>query len=345
MRPTRIILVALLASVVLAFCAFFIKSLVAEYNEQNTVELDKVVWSPDGRYIAFNVWSRYSLTGLYILQRDENRVYRMVDHHVSNLVWSPDSRKVMFTALLDEGQSIYIADINSSHVQPFFSSSNSNDAVSAWSPNGEWIAFTSNRESSRRLYLSDRNGQDIHSVSNYATAQSVSWSPSSSRLAYIALHGSEDTSVRVMSVDTEVEELIIDRSARHSAVAWSSNECDIAFSNLEGIHLYDVCTSSSTLVTPLRADQIVWSKDNTYLAIINTSGVFVVNVGSGNYTPVYSSFYTGVFWSLDGRELEYLVLPNSFFSTEWSVERYSLASEALASFSRSLVDDQVIHGG
>jgi TolB protein len=117
-------------------------------------------WSPEGRWIMYNVNSKAQPTvyELWAMRRDGSGVYQITHNAVSETTygsWSPDGRHIVFRRKFPPYRSqVYVADADASE-QRNLSNTDTYDGWPSWSPDGRWIVFASNRLESERRSLSE----------------------------------------------------------------------------------------------------------------------------------------------------------------------------------------------
>jgi tricorn protease len=113
-----------------------------------------VVWSPDGKYIAF----LSDMTGedeIYIEKQDGTekpvQITKNADTYKYTPVWSPDSKKLLWA---DKMLRLQFVDIDSKEVTPVDQSTTWEFNDFNWSPDSKWIAYARpDRSSETKIYL------------------------------------------------------------------------------------------------------------------------------------------------------------------------------------------------
>src|SRR5215208_5374367 len=121
-----------------------------------------LVWSPDGKKIAF-AGSQGAYDGgkiAYVVNADgtERRKLLSSEDSISSLAWSPDGKKIAFSNTID----IYVINPDGSGQTNLTSTNGIPETAPSWSPNGKQIAFTSGE-----LY----DNQDIYVMNTEGTGR------------------------------------------------------------------------------------------------------------------------------------------------------------------------------
>ncbi|MCI0396843.1 MAG: hypothetical protein L0322_18145, partial [Chloroflexi bacterium] len=132
-----------------------------------------VVWSPDGRLLAFIMdedRSSYS-PDLYVLDLENESIQQITNNQpIISLNFSPDSSKILYLADSTPGTSggfhLYVTDLEGNCQQlPDPQIMNSIRTVTL-SPNGEWIAFYTNRDGVLIAETETALGSDFWNTNN-----------------------------------------------------------------------------------------------------------------------------------------------------------------------------------
>ncbi len=132
-----------------------------------------LVWSPDGKRIAFSAGVGGELE-IYVLDiaealqgKDDRRQLTDSPALVRNLVssWSPDGSRIAFSSDRDGNMEIYLMDPDGGSVTSL-TDHPARDVEPCWSPDGSQIAFSSDRSGDYEIYVLNVN----EAVQDMATA-------------------------------------------------------------------------------------------------------------------------------------------------------------------------------
>lgn len=262
--------------------------------------------------------------------------------------WSPDGQKIAFQSNRDGNWEIYVMNVDGTE-QTNLTNHPADDCCPSWSPDGRKIAFLSNRDDEYydskyylsfwgepEIQLSVRYGDRyrIYVMSPHGTiwwgpigggsgfegvGDRVSWSPDSTRIAFVKTRGYFDVGgIYAMNVDGTSETNLTRASPGDyldhpddCCLSWSPDGEKIAFSSRRkdsyGYDIY-VMFSDGTKVTRLTSSWVdeccpSWSPDGKKLAftsrvdgkdqiyVMNADGTNQIRLTEGeanNYGPVWS---------------------------------------------------------
>ncbi len=188
------------------------------------------IWSPDGRYIAFQV-RRGDFDGaeIYVMRVDGTEQTNLTDNssHDCCPVWSPDSGHLAFVVIPEpEG---YLQEIHSMRIDGTEQVNLTNDPspqhFPIWSPDGRHIAFILLRGITD-IYTMRADGTEQTKLTD-VSADPV-WSPDSSRIAFFSTRdGNEE--IYVMRADGTEQTQLTNSLAHDFFPAWSPDGEFIAF--------------------------------------------------------------------------------------------------------------------
>lgn len=166
------------------------------------------VWSPDGRWIAFQSLRGRGHVEFYRMDVATGEVFQLTDYlfgFVNEIApsWSPDSQWLtfwvedrLFKVSVDGGTPILLMDaVGSVHAPP------------VWSPDGKYIAFVAQRVGDTIYVVPSDGGQPQRLTFWRIDSRSVSWSPDSEWLVYHQLNGEDIELYKVRRNGTELQQL------------------------------------------------------------------------------------------------------------------------------------------
>lgn len=230
-------------------------------------------WSPDGTKIAF---SRRPLVGgsaaIWLMNADGTNQHQLgTSSGDTQPTWSPDGTKIAFIRNVNKGD-IFVMNAADGSDAHSINSTAEYELDPSWSPDGSHIAFTSSRDfpnavgnitSAFEIYTVnvDASGNTVGSPSrltnNTATDGSPSWSPDSSRIAFLSQRDNIPV-VYVMNADGSNQQKIMNSTTDDSAnPVWSPDGLQLAFtnysrvprSNSDEIYLYNFQGGTVTRTT------------------------------------------------------------------------------------------------
>lgn len=160
-------------------------------------------WSPDGHYLAFNIWSRshwgasyQDIDGFCLIDKQGKLLFQQREWGASALAWSPDSKQVSMIAYLedDEGEHLYcVGAMKLDVAKPRFLAESTYEVGLSWSPDSQQIAFVHTSEGSEHA-LGIINAQGKKNLRCYPMVNTdttgklnpdtPTWSPDSLSIAY-----------------------------------------------------------------------------------------------------------------------------------------------------------------
>lgn len=163
--------------------------------------LDRLSWSPDGRFLAFS-YTNEGDSGIYTIPINGAQPARLTTDFVSmSPQWSPDGSLILFQVRGYDGQQIYVADPVNGGMNNLTGDS-TYDYAPQWSPDGERILFLS-RDRARtfsttgvpltQAFIMDRDGRNLHQITRiYGNVFGVRWSPQGDMLAFYVAEARTD---------------------------------------------------------------------------------------------------------------------------------------------------------
>lgn len=188
--------------------------------------LRDLVWSPDGRRLAFakfrtdvvdsaNLWVADAAgTAPHMLTQDIGIQYHPV--------WSPDGRHLAYAAGHGYGTyELYVIDADGANRRRLTHNS-SHEFLPAWSPDGQHIAFSSDASGDYEIWVVHADGQGARPLTHSAGLDTrPAWSPDSRRLAF-ATHRSGRLEIWVMEADGSQPRLLEQGTEGACDPAWRS---------------------------------------------------------------------------------------------------------------------------
>jgi TolB protein len=174
----------------------------------------KPAWSPNGRYIAYEVEYRGGID-LYLIEVEAaiqlNVNPRALTDSATDSrypVWSPDGSRLAFVSWGAGNAEIFTVRMDTMEFANLTQHPDW-DFSPAWSPDGTQIAFYSDRTQMRELYLMDADGGSVRLLTTDARRQNAIfastpvWSPDGREIAYLVAY---DANAEIVVIDIETGE-------------------------------------------------------------------------------------------------------------------------------------------
>jgi len=181
-----------------------------ERLDQNLADENWMIWSPDGKRVAYN---SQRTKGLDIYGRDvgsksENLLAIDEEGGQWPVSWSPDGKNVLVvTNTVETGNDIWVLPLGKNSKPYPFLASDAQENWAAFSPNGKWVAFsfketgedtqlyvTTFPKAGRRYLVSARGGFQAR------------WRRDGKELFFLATNGTLTTSLMVADVDGDAKD-------------------------------------------------------------------------------------------------------------------------------------------
>jgi WD40 repeat protein len=232
------------------------------------------VWSPDGRYIAYEARNEARLDtslDIYVMNADGSHIVNVAPGPYDNLLyfsWSPDSQRLAFDC--DIQRSLCVVDVDGSHMQKLYQATDTYVSDVAWSPDGSQIVFslTANDSGNGALYLVNADGSNLHKllegrVSHYD--RSI-WSPDGSKIVFRSL-GTDRLDMYVIKRDGTG---LLNLSERldgdvHGAV-WSLDSMNVAFFSWQEQPNISIYLADASRGNPQKINRNLLLKDDGFPA-------------------------------------------------------------------------------
>jgi TolB protein len=218
-------------------------------------------WSPDGRSIAYQSYSRIQpqiiVSNVYqgtreILTDEKTGAYLPI--------FSPDGTRIAFVSQRDGNMEIYVMNRDGSNVRRLTNNSEI-ESTPTWSPTGTQIAFTSGRSGSAQIWVMDADGLNQRRLTfGESNADRATWSPAPyNEIAYAGQSG-PGYDIKIYDVASGQTRTLTDGVGTNESPAFSPNGRHIAFiSSRQGkMHIFTMARDGRGL------RQITRTGNNTY---------------------------------------------------------------------------------
>ena len=209
-----------------------------------------IVWSPDGKYIAYHLQDPQGqfVSSIFL----ENPVFLNFNIFLENPAkiefkdvtgqfggqtylspkWSPDGKQLALTST--DGSPDGMTDVcvmdSEGIVLKNLTRSPGIDEVGSWSPDGSKIVFFSNRDGNGEIYVMDSNGRKQVNLTNHPALDAApTWSPDGTQIAFQSNREGGQDDIYVMDPDGDNVLNLTRRPWEDQAPAWSPDGRWIAF--------------------------------------------------------------------------------------------------------------------
>ena len=235
-------------------------------------------WSPDGTKIAFSRRTNGGSETIWVMDANGQN-----QHQLSTVAgdtqptWSPDGSKIAFVRSVNKGDIFVMNAVDGGNAHSIISSSEF-ELDPAWSNDGTHIAFTTSRDfpnatgnitTAFEIYTvavdlgGDPTGAPQRLTNNNATDGSPSWSPDSTRIAFLSQRDNLPV-VYVMNADGSNQQNLMGSPTDDSAnPVWSPDGAQLIFTNYsrvphtnaDEIYLFTFQSGQVTRITNLSYDE------------------------------------------------------------------------------------------
>ena len=296
------------------------------------------VWSPDGKFIAYEDGSKfYPIVGatVHVMEADGSNRRQLLagpgpdatSGHLGGFQWSPDGRRIVYTGqdIIDgvtvPGTWVEDADggnkrqLNDNVMHPVWDFYWSHDGRSL--SHQEYDGPGGSQPSTNRWLVDDFDTLNRLRVDD---ARYVYWTPDSQRMFFTARYDKDPATDEVWIMDA-------DGGNRRKLYAgglspvWSPDSSRFVYRPRGGgIYIADANGTVLQTLVRLTCENMVWSADGVHIAIWASGGRFqIINAESGSVRRVTDGYVDpwDFKWSFDGRQIAYAARDSEGFSTLW----------------------------
>lgn len=244
-----------------------------------------ILWSPNGRYIAYQFIVLGESGGLQ-LRLFDLKTYQMSTltskyiEPISGLSWSPDNRYLAIGYQNENNKSgaVQRIDVQTHQIINLTKDLKSQNVVPVWSPDGKTIAFSAENPEGNNVWLMDSSGSNLRNVTgeNKKRNSLPSWSHDGNKIAFYQQDNDNNTEIWIMNSD-------------------GSNPT-----------MVNKLGKASEVETP------VWSPDGNRMGVIygdkDKSDVTIILLNTGDVMNISDKGrkYTTLSWSPDSKALIYM---------------------------------------
>jgi Tol biopolymer transport system component len=320
------------------------------------------IWSPDGRYVAYE-FNNFLGSHIAVMDSDgRNRRIIAKCEGAQSPVWSPDSTKIAINCIVGYGpaplytryHSIVIVEADGSTQTELIFGEFSNHSQQ-WSPDGNTIVFVSNRDAEDPgpmdlmnwdIYLYSLNDGTISRLTNGQYPDiNPAWSPDGATIAYVSdLCGDGGTPVTVSGADVcEGAIKIINRegdllsimNGSGTSLSWSPDGSLISFSDGQRVYSIEVVSGKRAQLTPSDRNCCphfaAFSPDGNRVIFADKHDldddyeIYIINITEGSTFQLTSNDTADLSpaWSPDGSKIAFQ--SRSDHSSRWQI--YTIAPD------------------
>lgn len=186
------------------------------------------VWSPDGKFIAFQS-IRDGQEQIYLMRSDGSQVTPVPNTGPLDTLagWSPDGQYLLLTSAREVNADVFAIQTDGTGLVNL-SSSPSNEWHPSWSPDGMQIAFASDRDAAQgahtlQVYVMAVRGGEAVRLTDFPNGSGHPlWSPDGRQIAFsVQSDTSGRTDIHLMDADGANIRRLTNQPGEHTPQAWS----------------------------------------------------------------------------------------------------------------------------
>jgi len=256
------------------------------YFDDQPLEIDRVVWSPDGTKIAaqargLDVQIRDGATGdvLAILRQPAG---------VHAIAWSPDSQYLAVSSGISTEHQVSIWNIASAEIVSAFQNEERIISID-WSSDGRRIVAGSWDD---HVYVWDVNTGELLAQLDNRNVSAVAWGPDGARFA----SGSSSRPTVIVWDANSYEPIFTSELSRYvETIAWKPDSTQLAINNSTGdVLILDAATGELVQTIELEADivhSLSWSWDGSKLAVLTRDNLIAIwDFATQSYSATFRGY-------------------------------------------------------
>ena len=196
-----------------------------DFGEQDGVP----VWSPDGRYVAFDS-ERDGNRDIYLIDTETETEHRLTNNEAydADPDWSPDGTQIAFVSRRAGNNEIYVMDAaGEDEYLRRLTNNSERDEDPAWSPDGTQIAY----EYWGHLHVMDADGSNVRELTY--CGENPAWSPDGIQIAYnessFCIGNTRGTNIYVIDADSSNPQRLTHSRGYESNPVWAPDGRKIVF--------------------------------------------------------------------------------------------------------------------